>query len=124
MVVDVADVRDIGAKDLQHLPQLEAGTRGIDCVSPKFGLGEPTCRGVFKVDVGSKVLVVGSGFTAGIGHGEQSDLMSAGSQQFHEFEEINLSAAEGEVVFVAEQDFHKWRSHFLGGCRQLDWVEL
>jgi hypothetical protein len=57
---------------------------------------------VLEVDVRNKVLVVRSWLTSGIGHGKQRYFVPLRAQEFHGLEQIDLSAAERVVIFVAE----------------------
>src|SRR5580693_1135739 len=65
---------------------------------------------LLEVDGGHEVAVIGSRAASRIRHGKQRYLVSPGSQQFHGFEQVNLGAAEGIVIFVAKQDSHEARS--------------
>src|SRR5580692_3448876 len=124
MMVDIADVRDIRLEGLHHSSQSVSCVGGIDGMSPQFGPVRPIRLWVLEIDVGNKILVIGSGLAPWVGHGEQSHFMSLRAEQMHKLEEIDFSTAEGEIVFIAKEDFHKWRSQFLGECQKRECADL
>jgi hypothetical protein len=70
MVVDVADVRNLGMELFQQFPQLNPGSGGIDSMSPEFRPRQPSRGDIFEIDMRDEVLVVVGRFAARVGHGE------------------------------------------------------
>lgn len=100
-MINVTHVRYIGTKRNNDLAQSPPGFGGINGMGCEFGTHPPSVGGAFEVDVCQKILVIGCGLATRIGHGKKRDLVSLSFHQFHEFEQINFSAAEGKVVFIA-----------------------
>src|SRR5208282_2382408 len=100
-MINVTHVRYIGTKRSDELAQSPSGFGGIDGMGCEFGTRRPSMGGAFEVDVWQKILVIGCGLATRIGHGKKRDLVSLSFHQFHEFKQVNFSAAEGKVVFIA-----------------------
>jgi hypothetical protein len=102
MVIDVANVRDIGPKLGNRLSQPAPGVGGVNGVRGQLSARKhPQCV-VFEVDVWKKPLSIGRGFRARIGHGKQSHLVTSRTQEMHEFEQVDFGPTERKTVFIAE----------------------
>src|SRR5947209_13660214 len=105
MMVDVAYMGDVWLKFFDHSTDSTPRIRRIDCVGGAAGLFQKRAL-PFESNVRYKILIVSSGLTARVSHGEQRHLVSTGPQKFHQFEQVDFGAAERVVIFVAEQNPH------------------
>src|ERR1022692_864777 len=106
-MIDVAYVCHIRPEFSYNPPQSPPRVSGIYYMSRKFRACKQSKGGIFEIDVGQKVPVVGSGLAARIRHREKCNFVSLSSHQVHELEHVNLSAAERKVVFIAVEDSHR-----------------
>jgi len=107
MVVDVADVRDIGMEVANHGTQPMPCPPRIDGVCGQVGTFENALGFTLEVDVGGEVLLVSRRLSACAGHGKKGRRVSMLEHQLHEIEQVHLGAAEAKVIFVAIQDSHE-----------------
>src|SRR6185437_8789741 len=105
MVVDVAQMGNIGTKFLDHRAHLRSSGNRVNGLGSEPGLCNYATRR-FEICRRHQVLVVLSRWTSWIRHREQHDLMPAGSHAFHCVKQVRLGAAEPVVIFVAVQDSH------------------
>jgi len=94
MMIDIANVRDIGPEGSNHLPQAIASLRGIDGVRSQLGARGHSRATIFEVEVGNKVVIVWSSFATRVLHREERDFVTLRSQQVHEFEQVSFCAAK------------------------------
>src|SRR6266851_6656274 len=113
MVVDVSYVCHIWPELFDHGPNAPASIARVDCVSRQLRL-MPRSVLVFEVDMWNKMVIEGRGLASRIGHGKKRHLVAMGAHQFHQFEQVNLGAAESKVIFVAIQDPHHETSDLVG----------
>ena len=84
MVINIADVRDVGAKIRDHLSNLAARLGGIDRAKRKSRFRGYSAVAL-EIDTRDKVVVIGSLLSARIGHGEEGHFVAPGAHQFHGF---------------------------------------
>ena len=101
MMINIPHMGHIGPEILDHGSEPAPRFRRINrvacalCLSPKSAL-------CLKVDARNRVLIVRSRLAARISHRKQGYGVTLLSQQIHQFKQVNFSAAEGMVIFVAE----------------------
>lgn len=105
MVIDIANVRDVRTKIRDNFSDLSSGCGRIDGMHTQTYAAS---HGLvpLEIDVWNKMTVVGGGWPALVGHGEQRDFVPPRAHQFHAFKQVGFGPAEPEVVLVAVQNSH------------------
>src|SRR6185437_1078665 len=106
MVINIANVRDIGAEVLYQCSKFASGLKGINGVRSEAGTANKALCAL-EIPPRYKITIVRSGIASRVGHREQRGFMSSLPHHVHGRKEVSLSAAEGEVIFVAVQDSHE-----------------
>ena len=109
VVINIPHVRHIRPEIRDHPPYPPPRLAGVNRTPGQPHLLEPPTA-LLEVDVGHEMAIVWRGTALRICHGKQCHFMPPGSQQFHGFEQVNLGATKGIVIFVAKQDSHEGRS--------------
>jgi hypothetical protein len=105
MMIDTADVCHVGPKLLDHCPDSPARFGRVDQVGGAPHLLTPT-QLTLEINVRDKVPVIGSRFPALVSHRKQSHFLAVRPHQFHQLEQVHLSAAEAVVILVAIKNSH------------------
>src|SRR5580704_9228297 len=113
MVIDIAHMSHVRPELRDHRPNPQPRLARINRAPSQPRLTKPSGRGLeifleilLEINVWHKMAVVRSRLAARISHRKQRDLMSLRTHQLHGFEQVDLGAAEGIVIFVAIQNFH------------------
>lgn len=106
VMIDVADMRNIGPKFGDHCAQAPPRRTGINGVGGEVKPVQGSSRCILEVDMGHEVPLVHGGGAAFIRHREKRGLVAVNTQKLHQFEQVNLGTAERKVIFVAKQDSH------------------
>jgi hypothetical protein len=100
MVINVSYVGDVGPKLTNYAAKLMPR---LGRVNEAWYLGDAPPTGLrLEIDVRNEVPVIGRRLAARVRHGKECDLVSMGTQQIHQFEQVDFCATESEVIFVAE----------------------
>src|SRR5208282_3331723 len=106
MVINVPHMSHIRPEFRDHRPNPASCLAGINRPRRQLNLVKPSAL-LLEIDVRHKIPVVRSRTPSRIGHRKQRHLMPLGTHKFHRFEQVDLGAAEGMVIFVAIQDPHE-----------------
>src|SRR4029077_12833229 len=98
-------MRDVGPELGDHRPDPPPCVPRIDGMTRAARLLPETTL-TFEFNVRDEMSIVRSRLAPRVGHGEQGHVVTLRAQQVHQFEEVNLGAAERIVIFVAEENSH------------------